>query len=95
MPEDVINASLAYGLGSSGTNASSDGKVNPTFHRRFMALFGATPFIICLVWNMLDPPTNHSIPNNVKIIHLLWTFSFLKTYETEHVLRLITVGKPD
>ena len=47
--------------------------------RRFVAIFGTTPDICLIIWNMLmDNWTQYC--NNPNPIHLLWSFRFMKAY---------------
>ena len=50
-------------------------------HRRFRALFGASPNVFCVLWSLLCVAR----PPGSKPIHLLWVLMFLKVYATEHV----------
>ena len=49
--------------------------------RRFRAMFGVTPHICSILWNMSLP----ILPRGLKPIHLLWALFVLKVYATEHV----------
>jgi hypothetical protein len=63
---------------------------NTTFHRRWMATFGVTPFLLATIWNLLDPVRNAILcqaPCQPK--HLLWTFTFFKVYTTENVMHAL------
>ncbi len=50
-------------------------------HRRFRALFGASPSVCCLLWSLLCDTR----PLQSKRVHMLWALMFLKVYATEHV----------
>ena len=78
---DVENEGRHLGLGRNPGSVA--------FKRRFMAMFGVSPFIVCLLWNLLDPRSHHAFPSNVALKHLLWALCFLKTYTTDKVLQLL------
>ena len=46
-------------------------------------MFGTSPNICSLLWDMLDP--TNTMPNKVNGIHLLWGLMFLKLYSSEAV----------
>ena len=49
--------------------------------RQFVALFGTTPDICLIIWNMLfDGWTKYT--TNPKPLHLLWLFRFMKSYNS-------------
>lgn len=50
-------------------------------HRRFRALFGASPRVCFLLWSLLCG----LCPPQGKPVHMLWALMFLKVYATEHV----------
>ena len=51
--------------------------------QRFQAMFGTSPDMCSLLWDMLDPID--TMPNGVKGFHLLWGLMFLKLHATEAV----------
>lgn len=57
-----------------------------TCERRFRSLFGTSPLICSIVWGILKS----EIPPGGEPRHLLWALLFLKTYGTEHTLRVMT-----
>lgn len=74
----------------------SDGHVNiaartmigraPAMLRDFVSLFGVTPRVCAVVWNIT------SFDDDIKLQHLLWALLFLKTYEKESVLIVLAGG---
>ena len=50
-------------------------------HRKFEGLFGLTPRVTSITWNLLLP----CFPSAEKPRHLLWSLLFLKCYAAEHV----------
>ena len=50
-------------------------------HRRFKGLFGITPHVTSITWNLVLP----CLPSAAKPRHLLWSLLFLFCYATEHV----------
>ncbi len=50
-------------------------------HRRFCAIFGASPRVRCLLWSLLCG----LCPPQGKPVHMLWALMFLKVYAAEHV----------
>lgn len=52
-----------------------------TYH--FKRSFGASPFIVKKVWNLLLK--QNLVPEKGKIVHLLWSLAFLKSYSHESV----------
>jgi len=63
-----------------------------TFQKRWMSLFGVSPFICSLIWNVLAPTMNQSFGRYVHPRHLLWSLCFLKVYSTERTMRIICGG---
>lgn len=58
--------------------------------RAYLSLFGASPHIVWIVWNKI----RIRIAEDAKPLHLLCTLLFLKTYETESVLSVMTGLSP-
>jgi hypothetical protein len=56
--------------------------------RRFKALFGITPHMCALIWNIMDDNQCH--PSGGRLQHLLWSIMFLKQYGTEAMNRALT-----
>ena len=63
-----------------------------TFQRRWMSLFGVSPFVCALIWNMLAPTMNTTFGHSVHPRHLLWAFCFMKVYATEKPMRILCGG---
>jgi len=63
-----------------------------TFQKRWMSLFGVSPFVCALIWNMLAPTINTTFGHCVHPRHLLWALCFLKVYATEKPMRIICGG---
>jgi hypothetical protein len=57
-----------------------------TGHRRYRAIFGTSPLVCSIVWAKIL----ENVPVGGRPQHLLWSLMFLKTYSTEHVLRVTT-----
>lgn len=74
------SASLFWDLGSNLINNDKHSNIN-TGMRRFRSSFGVSPLICEKSWNLL----NGKRPRGSKPVHLLWTFLFLKQYNSEHV----------
>ena len=54
--------------------------------RRFRSLFGVSPVGCGEIWIRISP----MLPGSGQPKHLLWSLLFMKTYYTEHTLRVIT-----
>ena len=65
-------------------------KASSTELQRFCAMFGTSPDICSLLWDLLDPTT--TMPNEVRAVHLLWGLMFLKLYASEAVHCAISGG---
>ena len=52
---------------------------------RFKAQFGVSCKVCSIVWDLIRPFKKNML-RNVSAIHLLWALSFLKTYDSFHVL---------
>jgi hypothetical protein len=50
-------------------------------YRQFRALFGCSPRVVAALFNTLLE--QQLITKDKKVLHLLWTLNFLKTYSTE------------
>jgi hypothetical protein len=57
---------------------------------RFWAIFGTSPNICSLLWEMLDP--TNPMPNGVKGFHLLWGLMVLKLHASKAVHCAISGG---
>jgi len=53
-------------------------------NRRWRSYFGASANTVADVWNALD--STNRLPDNASLDHMLWTFMFLKVYETETIM---------
>ena len=60
--------------------------------RKFRALFGCGAHIVLLVWVKLD--ANDLLPEDGRMIHLLWTLLFYKTYAKWKTMKQLTGADP-
>ena len=53
--------------------------------RDFRSIFGTTPQVCSILWNMLDPaePDSPLVMGRPKYEHLLWLLHYVKEYRTE------------
>jgi hypothetical protein len=51
---------------------------NVSLIRRIRSTFGFTPDVVLKVWMLLQ--ATYTLPKNATIKHLLWMYSYLKTY---------------
>ena len=54
--------------------------------RWFRGIFGTSPQIVSILWNMLDPNITMDYLQDISPKHLLWTCMFMKSYCTETYL---------
>lgn len=75
-----MDADIFYKLGSSLThhNICND---NITGRRRYRAMFGCTPLVSSITWNLIK----NDLPQNATPNHLLWALFFLKAYNNEEI----------
>lgn len=59
--------------------------------RKFRTLFGTSPNICSIVWNMVYPSSNIAL-KRAKPQHLLWALMLLKTYSEESVMSCLAGG---
>lgn len=59
-------------------------KAKRTAVNRFVSTFGSDPYLVAEIWDHLQE--SRSTPHQFRPIHLLWTLSFLKLYNTEAIL---------
>ena len=65
-------------------------KASLTELQRFCAMFGTSPDICSLLWDLFDPTT--TMPNEVRAVYILWGLMFLNLYALEAVHCAISGG---
>ena len=68
----------------------TNNEASSTEMQRFEAMFGTSPTICSLLWEMLDP--TNTMPNGVKGFHFFWGLMFFKLYASEAVQCAISGG---
>ena len=81
---------LQYGLVMMRQDHQTNNEASSTEMQRFQAMFGTSPDMCSLLWDMLDPID--TMPNGVKGFHLLWGPILLKLYASEVVHCAISGG---
>lgn len=78
MTKSSVQSLMVHYLGCSQVLAES------TIVRKCISMWGATPDLVLSLWEELD--YCRKVPKKGRIVHLLWTLNFLKTYNTWSVL---------
>jgi hypothetical protein len=63
------------------------------FLRKFVAVVGARPNVVCCLWNMLVQ--QNLVPEHVYLKHLLWALSLVKLYQTDYFYSIYYGVHPD
>lgn len=81
-----MSEQLFESLGMAIAHHNDDVDQSLTGRRRFRSLFGTSPLICSIAWTLIQP----SLPDGGEPKHLLWALLFMKTYMTEHAMRVLT-----
>jgi hypothetical protein len=71
----------------------TDSVKSDVFLRKFTAMLGTKPNVVCCMWNMLI--VQNKLPDGVIIKHLLWALSLLKIYGTDYFYSIFYEVHPD
>lgn len=80
LSENAIEA-LAATITGRCLSSSSSRRIR---RRRFLSVFGISPYVVSLIWDMFENGSDFA-DTKIRPIHLLWTLYFLKVYDTETV----------
>lgn len=79
MKSNMLSSDDFFKLGLSIIKRNN--KYGSISRRRFRALFGVDSIICAQIWKLIYS----KLPNGASPMHLMWTFMFLKAYNTEEV----------